>query len=152
MKEGVNKVILKDQDEKALLTYKEMAEDLKKVFDNFDSTATIENALGKTKKLCEKWKARYPHLDRFFKDATIEYYFTYLRFNPHIRRMIYTTNSIENLNRAIRKATKNKLSFETPDSLLDYVFMITKEFEEKNFMKYPITNYKYLIETNAGHN
>lgn len=131
---------------------KEMAEDLKKVFDNFDSTATIENALEKTKKLCEKWKARYPHLDRFFKDGTIEYYFTYLRFNPQIRRMIYTTNSIENLNRAIRKATKNKLSFETPDNLLDYVFMITKEFEEKNFMKYPITNYKYLTETNAGHN
>ncbi|MFH1956536.1 MAG: hypothetical protein ABIJ28_02720 [Patescibacteria group bacterium] len=32
--------------------------------------------------------------------------------------MIYTTNSIENLNRIIRKATKNKLSFELPDNLL----------------------------------
>lgn len=122
----------------------EMARDLKEVFDNFDSRATMEHALEKTKTLCEKWKEKYPHLDRFWKEETIEYYFTYLRFDPKVRKMIYTTNSIENLNRAIRKATKNKLSFESPENLLDYVFMILKEFEEKNFMKYPITDYKYL--------
>jgi transposase-like protein len=58
--------------------------------------------------------------------------------------MIYTTNSIENLNRQIRKTTKNKLSFESPKRLLDYLFMIIKEFEEKNYMKYPIPNYKFL--------
>jgi transposase-like protein len=56
--------------------------------------------------------------------------------------MIYTTNSIENLNRIIRKATKNKLSFESPDNLLGYVFMIIKEFEEKNSMQYPVSNFK----------
>ena len=122
----------------------EMAEDLKEVFDNFDSDATIEKGLEKTEKLCIKWKSKYPKLKRFFDEGTIEYYFTYIDFNPKIRRMIYTTNSIENLNRGIRKATKNKLSFENPDSLLDYVFMITKEFEEKNFMKYPIKEFKYF--------
>ena len=131
---------------------KEMAEDLKRVFDNFDEGATMEKALAKVDKLCDKWKEKYPYLYRFFKDGTIEYYFTYILFPPKIRRMIYTTNSIENLNRAIRKATKNKLSFETPENLLDYVFMITKEFEEKNFMKYPINDYKYLNDINTGHN
>lgn len=131
----------------------EMAEDLKKVFDNFDSTATVEKALEKARKFCEDWKEKYPRLDRFFEEGTIEYYFTYIRFNSKVRRMIYTTNSIENVNRAIRKGTKNKLSFETPENLLDYVFMITKEFEEKNFMKYPITSYQCLTEkTNNGHN
>ena len=59
--------------------------------------------------------------------------------------MIYTTNSIENLNRVIRKATKNKLSFETPDNLLDYVFMVIKEFEEKSWMKYLVANKFYAI-------
>lgn len=122
----------------------EMAEDLKKVFDNFDESSTIKKSLQKVTELCKKWKKRYPRLDRFFKEGVIEYYFTYLRFNPKVRRMIYTTNSIENLNRAIRKATKNKLSFESPENLLDYVFMITKEFEEKNFMKYPVINYKHF--------
>jgi len=58
--------------------------------------------------------------------------------------MIYTTNSIENLNRIIRKATKNKLSFEKPEYLLDYVFVVIKEFEEKIFQKYPVSSYKYF--------
>ena len=31
-----------------------------------------------------------------------------------------------------------------PDSLLDYVFMIIKEFEEKNWMQYPVANFNYL--------
>ncbi len=58
--------------------------------------------------------------------------------------MIYTTNSIENLNRQIRKTTKNKLSFESADRLLDYLFMVIKEFEEKNYMLYPVSSYKYF--------
>ena len=67
------------------------------------------------------------------------------------RRMIfYTTNSwtnsLENLNRQIRKTTRNKLSFESPDRLLDYLFMIIKEFEEKNYMRYPVSNYKHFVK------
>lgn len=122
----------------------EMAEDLKEVFGNFDSDATIERALVKVENLCDKWKSKYPNLKRFFDEGTIEYYFTYIGYDTKVRRMIYTTNSIENLNRVIRKATKNKLSFESPDNLLDYVFMITKEFEEKNFMKYTLSEFKYF--------
>lgn len=123
---------------------KEMAEDLQEVFNNFDNDSTIKNALKKVDNLCAKWKEKYPKLKRFFDEGTIEYYFTYIDFNPKIRRMIYTTNSIENLNRIIRKATKNKLSFESPENLLDYVFMIIKEFEEKNSMQYPINSFKYF--------
>jgi len=98
----------------------------------------------------KKWKVKYPNFKNFFKEGNIEYYFTYIKFAPDVRRMIYTTNSIENINRQIRKTTKNKLSFESPDRLLDYLFMIIKEFEEKNFMKYPVANYKYFkkIEKN----
>lgn len=104
----------------------EMVQDLKEVFGNFDSDATIERALEKVDNLCKKWKAIYPDLKKFFDEGTIEYYFTYISFNTRVRRMIYTTNSIENLNKIIRKATKNKLSFESPESLLDYIFMISK--------------------------
>jgi transposase-like protein len=48
----------------------------------------------------------------------------------------YTANEIENLNKKIRRATKNKLSFKKEDRLIDYVFIVIN-FEE---MKY-----KYLI-------
>jgi len=121
-----------------------MALDLKEVFDNFSENDTIENAMLKVEKFITKWKQIYPHISRYFKDENIEYYFTYIKFNTQVRRMIYTTNSIENINRLIRKSTKNKLSFESPETLLDYVFMIVKDFEDRNLMKYPVLNYKYF--------
>lgn len=116
----------------------EIANDLKQVFDNFESTDTestdtIQKALIKTDLFLKKWDKIYPSFKNQMKAGNIEYYFTYINFHPKVRRMIYTSNSIENLNRQIRKATKNKLSFESPDSLLDYLFMIIKDFEEKNY-------------------
>jgi len=136
MKNVLNKTSPKDKEE--------VANDLKHVFDNFDSNATIEKALNKVEQFLEKWKKKYPNLKNHFREGNIEYYFTYIKFESTVRRMIYTTNSLENLNRQIRKTTKNKLSFESPERLLDYVFMIIKEFEEKNYMKYPVANYKYF--------
>lgn len=126
----------------------EMAEDLKEVFDNFDKDSSLKNAKIKVNAFVDKWKEKYPTIDRFFDEDTIDYYFTYIKFDHRVRRMIYTSNSIENINRAIRKATKNKLSFESPVRLLDYTFMVIKEFEEKNLMKFPVTNYKYFAKIN----
>ena len=56
---------------------------------------------------------------------------------------IYTTNSIEALNKKIRKATKNKQSFEKPERLLDYLFVIIKDFEAENWMKHPVNTYSH---------
>ena len=123
---------------------KEVGEDLKEIFDNFDKDATLEKALEKVNIFLKKWKVKYPGFKNSFKEGNIEYYFTYIKFDTRVRSMIYTSNSIENLNRQVRKTTKNKLSFESPERLLDYVFMIIKEFEEKNYMKYPVSNYKYF--------
>ena len=122
----------------------EMATDLKEVFDNFNENATVEKAIEKLDSFCFKWKSKYPKIKNYFNIGIREYYFTYIEFPTNIRRMIYTTNSIENLNKIIKKATKNKLSFESPDTLLDYVFMVIKDFEDSNWMKYPIYDFKYL--------
>jgi hypothetical protein len=50
-----------------------------------------------------------------------------------VRRMIYTTNSIENLNRQIRKVTKTKVTFDKESNLLDLIFMVIKDFEANNW-------------------
>jgi len=126
----------------------EIAEDLKNVFNNFDKDSSLNDAKNKVESFVNKWKEKYPTIDRFFDQGTIDYYFTYIKFAPSVRRMIYTSNSIENINRAIRKATKNKLSFESPERLLDYTFMVIKEFEEKNLMKFPVTSYKDFSKVN----
>lgn len=136
MRNILNRTAPKDKDE--------VAKDLKHIFDNFGEDATLEKALKKVDWFLDKWKFKYPNFKNHFRSGNIEYYFTYIKFDPAVRRMIYTTNSLENLNRQIRKTTRNKLSFESPDRLLDYLFMVIKEFEEKNYMKYPVSNYKYF--------
>lgn len=128
-----------------------MGADLKEVFNNFETGATLERCLEKVETFITKWKPLYSQIRRHFSEDTLEYYFTYIKFSPEIRRMVYTTNSIENLNRIIRKATKNKLSFESPESVLDYVFIVIKEFEESNWMKYSVSSFQsyQLLQTQS---
>jgi len=85
MRNVLNKTAPKDKDE--------VANDLKKVFDNFDRGATLKKALQKRYLFLEKWKSKYPNFKNCFKEGNIEYYFTYIKYEPAVRRMIYTTNS-----------------------------------------------------------
>jgi transposase-like protein len=76
----------------------------------------------------KSWKENWPELSTFFK------------YPPEIRRIIYTTNvqacmpqqrQIENLNRQVRKATKNKSSFPTDDSLTKIIYLAVTNVVEK---------------------
>lgn len=123
-----------------------ISNDLKDLFDNFDKTSTIEAALIKKDNFIEKWQGKYSDIANFFKEEVNEYYFNYIKFPCQVRKMIYTTNSIESLNKKIRKATKNKQSFEKPERLLDYLFIVIKDFEAENWMKYPVSTYNYWTQ------
>jgi putative transposase len=122
-----------------------VATDLKLVFDNFDSSATAENANIKLESFLQKWRKTYPYLANSFAESTTDYYFTYINFPCEVRRMIYTTNQIESLNKKLRKATKNKQSFENPERLLDFLFVIIKDFEEDSWMKYPVSAFSIWL-------
>ena len=116
----------------------ELGADIKEVFNNFSENSTQEKAIIKLDNFLNKWKIKYPNINRFFTNDVKEFYFTYVRYPLAVRRSIYTTNPIENLNRQIRKATKNKYSFEKESRLLDYVFIVVKDFEIQNWQKYPV--------------
>lgn len=133
MRNVLNKVRPKDK--------QEVARELNKVFDNFDKDSSLEEAQAKLEEFISKWCRNYPELSRTLNSENMEYYFTYIKFPPSVRRMIYTTNSIESLNKKLRKATKNKQSFEKADRLLDYIFMVIKEFEAQNWMRYPVSKF-----------
>jgi len=133
MRNILNKVRPKDK--------QAVSEELKVVFDNFDKDSTLEVAQEKLQKFMSRWSSMYPEIARSLEEDTTEYYFTYINFPASIRRMIYTTNCIEGLNKKLRKATKNKQSFEKPERLLDYLFVIIKEFETQNWMKYPVSQF-----------
>jgi transposase-like protein len=67
----------------------------------------------------KSWRANWTRLSTFFK------------YPPEIRRLMYTTNPIENLNRGIRKITKNKGSFPTDDSLFKILYLIIMDISQK---------------------
>ncbi len=81
-------------------------------------------------------------LDRLSEEKLRDY-LTYIDYPVEVRRMIYTTNSIENLNRQIRKVTKTKVCFGNENNLLNLVFMAVKDFEVNNWQKYPVTTFRY---------
>ena len=123
---------------------REMADNLKDVFNNFEKDDTIKSAKNKLLSFINKWKDKYPNIENFFKDHIIDYYFTYISYDHNIRKYIYTSNGIENLNRQIRKATKHKSTFEKEERLLDYVFVVVKDYEKNNWSKYPVSHFSKL--------
>lgn len=123
---------------------REMADDLKYVFDNFNESDTVNKAKNKLESFIAKWKDKYPNIRNFFNDNVVDYYFTYVNYDHNIRKYIYTSNGIENLNRQIRKATKHKVTFEKEERLLDYVFVVIKDYERNNWSKYPVSHFSQM--------
>jgi len=116
----------------------EVAVDIKSVFNNFENNSSIEEAEKKLKSFCDKWKDAYPNITKSLESEEMKDYFTYINYPTEVRRMIYTTNSIENLNRQIRRVTKTKVTFDKEENLLDIVFMVIKDFEANNWQKFSV--------------
>jgi putative transposase len=85
---------------------KRLAGDLRLVY----SAANIEAAEHQLAAFDEKWGARYPMIADSWR-ARWEYLTPFLALPADLRRVVYTTNSIENLNRQIRKAIKTRGHF-----------------------------------------
>lgn len=68
------------------------------------------------------WTKRYPSIARAWRRAW-EYVVPFFAFPPAIRRMIYTTNAVESLNRGLRKVVKTRGSFPTDDAALKLLYL-----------------------------
>ena len=98
--------------------YRPFTADLKKVYQAPDETA----ALFALDQLEEKWGKKYPPaIANWRRDW--ERLNTMFAFGPEIRRLIYTTNTIEGFNRQLRKVTKTKGAFTSEDALKKLIFL-----------------------------
>jgi putative transposase len=70
----------------------------------------------------EKWGQRFPVITQAWLNAW-EHVIPFLAFPDEVRRVIYTTNAIEALNRQLRKAIKTKGSFPTEDAARKLVYL-----------------------------
>ena len=68
---------------------------------------------------------RFPPIVQAWQDAW-EHVISFLAYEPEIRRVIYTTNAIEALNRRLRKAIKTKGHFPTEDSARKLIYLATR--------------------------
>lgn len=85
---------------------KELMKDLKTVY----KASTEELALTNLDIIEEKWGKKYPMCVSSWRNNWAELS-TYFKYPEGIRKLIYTTNAMENFNRQLRKVTKNKAIF-----------------------------------------
>ncbi len=90
----------------------------------------------------EKWESKYSYAIKSWRDNWEELT-VFFEFPLEIRKIIYTTNLIENLNGKIRKYTKNKLSFPTDQAVMKSVFLAVRESTKKWSM--PIRNWGIIL-------
>lgn len=117
---------------------KEFASDLKNIY----NAPTKEAAKMELDNFEQKWGSKYPYAIRSWRNNWEELT-VFFDFPVDIRKIIYTTNLIENLNGKIRKYTKNKLSFPNDDALKKSVYLAITEIEKKWYQ--PIWNWALIF-------
>jgi len=68
---------------------------------------------------------------------------TFFEFPKDIRRLIYTTNTVEGYHRQLRTVIKNKISFPTPQSARKLSYLATMDISKK--WKNPIRNWPLIL-------
>ncbi len=100
---------------------KELVRNLKTVY----TAATRAEAEENLAAFAEKWRRQYPSCVRSWEENW-EVLSTFFEYPPEIRKIIYTTNIIEGLNRQFRQMTKNKPSFTNDDSLRRMLYLASQ--------------------------
>lgn len=105
---------------------KALMADLKAVYAAVDEPA----ALDALDTFAERWDKKYPKISQSWRDnwANLS---TYFKFPQALRRLIYTTNTIEGFNRQLRKVTKSKSVFPTDDSLFKMLYLAMIDITKK---------------------
>lgn len=112
--------------------------DLKRVY-RAKSLGEAEAALDELESI---WGEKYPIVIKSWRTKW-EHLSAYFKYPEDIRRIIYTTNSIEAVHRQFRKLTKTKGGFPNDDSLLKLLYMGVVNASKKWTM--PIHNWNLTV-------
>ena len=117
---------------------KEFTADMKCIYNAINKDA----AFLALKSFEEKWGKKYQYAVKSWRNNW-EDLTSFFDFPMEIRRIIYTTNLIENLNGKIRKYTKSKLSFPNNEAVQKSVYLAINEIEKK--WTQPIPNWGIIF-------
>lgn len=82
-----------------------------------------------------KWGHKYPYSLKSW-DENWDVLSPFFKYPEEIRKIMYTTNAIESLNRQYRKVTKGKAIFSTDDALLKSLYLATIDITKKWTMRH----------------
>ena len=105
---------------------KQVEADLKKIY----TSVTLDEAEENLLRFSEKWRKQYPSCVKSWEENW-EVLSTFYEYPPEVRKIIYTTNIIEGLNRQFRQITKNKPSFTNDDSLRRMLYLASQRITKR---------------------
>lgn len=112
--------------------------DLKPVYQAV-SKDEAEHQLGQ---LEEKWGKKYPVVIDSWR-RNWDKLSTYFQYSEAIRKLIYTTNTIEGFHRQVRKVTKTKGAFTSDMALLKLIYLVTQNIQKK--WTQPLQNWSLTV-------
>ncbi len=118
---------------------KEVMTDLKKVY----KAVNKEVAEIHLDELEAKWDKKYPAVIRSWRNNWHKLS-TFFKYTEDIRRLIYTTNTIEGYHRQVRKVTKTKGAFTNDMALLKLVYLASQRIMEK--WTAPLAHWKLTVQ------
>jgi putative transposase len=105
---------------------KAVAADLKKIYDASDEAT----ALHYLENFETEWSKKYPYIAKSWR-TNWSNLATFFEFPGCIRKIIYTTNLIENINRIIRKYTKTKTMLPNDQAVEKVVYLALMQISKK---------------------
>jgi putative transposase len=105
---------------------KKVAADLRKIYTAVDR----DHAEAELERFAETWDPKYPMISASWIENW-ERIVPFLAFPPDLRRAVYTTNTIEALNRQIRKTIKTRGSFPDEDSARKLLYLAITRAQRK---------------------
>jgi putative transposase len=105
---------------------RQVAADLKPIYTAVDR----DHAWEQLERFAEKWDHKYPMISQSWTEHW-EHVVPFLAFPPEVRRAVYTTNTIEALNRQIRKIIKTRGSFPNEDSARKLLYLAITRAQTK---------------------
>jgi len=105
---------------------KEFAADLKTIY----HAPTEETGYERMLKITDKWQDRYPNA---MKNGATNWDIICLifKFSSDVRKVIYTTNTIESLNSTYRRLDRQRSVFPSETALLEVLYLATFETTKK---------------------
>lgn len=117
---------------------KQVAADLKPIY----KAATAEEAEAHLDAFALKWDEKYPTISKSWR-KNWEHLIPFFAYPEEIRKVIYTTNAIESMNRSLRKIIKNRGAFPSDDAATKLMFLALRNISKR--WTRPIANWQAAL-------